>query len=158
MPTKASYLVPILILLFGCSDINSIESPRKSIKKMDNIISAEGRWKALQGTKPNIISKINFTSITCDRTSMTCKEIESLLFTPKEQPLLKRNLLYNHEFVYQITDLTDDLVKAKRNPPVADVEISISLKDNFAEKSFRETKARGSETANPEMYGKWVLE
>lgn len=158
MPTKASYLVLTLMLLFGCSDINSVESPRKSIKKTDNIISAEGRWKALQGTKPNIISKINFTSINCDRTSMTCREIESLLFTSKEQPLFKRNLLYNHEFVYQITDLTEDIVKAKRNPPVADVEIYISLKDNFAEKSFRETKARGSETANPDMYGKWVLE
>jgi hypothetical protein len=158
MQIKASYPALVLMLLFGCSDIDSIESPRKSIKKADNVISAEGRWKALQGTKPNIISKINFTSITCDRTTMTCKEMESLLFTPKEQSLLKKNLLYNQEFVYQITDLTDDIVKAKRSPPVADVEISISLKDNFAEKSFRETKARDSETANPDVYGKWVLE
>jgi len=89
---------------------------------------------------------------------MTCKEIESLLFTPKEQPILNNNLLYNQEFTYQIIDWSDDTIKAKREPLVADVEITISLKDNFAEKNFRETKARGSDTANPDVYGKWVLE
>ena len=89
---------------------------------------------------------------------MTCKEIESLLFTAKEQPVLKANLLYNQEFTYQIIDWSEDTIKAKREPIVADVEITISLKDNFAEKSFRETKARGSDTANPDVYGKWVLE
>jgi hypothetical protein len=89
---------------------------------------------------------------------MMCKEVESFVFTPKEQPILKKNLLYNEEFTYQIIDLTNDIIKAKRSAPVADIEIIISLKDNFAEKSFRETKARGSETANPDIYGKWVLE
>ena len=112
----------------------------------------------MPGTKPSIISKINFTSITCDRNNMTCKEIESLVFTPKEQPILKNNLLYNQEFTYQIIDWSDDTIKAKREAPVADIEITISLKDNFAEKSFRETKARGSGTANPNIYGKWILE
>jgi hypothetical protein len=28
----------------------------------------------------------------------------------------------------------------------------------FAEKSYRETKARGGESSNPAIYGKWVLE
>jgi hypothetical protein len=155
---KIGSLVLGLLLLVGCSELNSIGSPPKSIKKVENTVSAEGRWKALAGTKPNIISKINFSSITCDRNSMTCREIESLVFTPKEQPILKQSLLYNHEFTYEIIRFTDDVVKAKRSAPVADVEITISLKDNFAEKSFRETKARGSETANPEIWGKWVLE
>ena len=89
---------------------------------------------------------------------MTCKEIESLVFTPKEQPILKKNALYHHQFTYEIIDLDNDVIKAKRSAPVANVEITISLKDNFAEKSFRETKARGSETANSDHYGKWVLE
>ena len=125
---------------------------------MGDFVFAEGRWKALQGTKPNIISKINFTHITCNRNNMTCEEIESLVFTPKEQPVLKDNLLYSQEFTYQIINWTNDIIKAKRDAPVADIDITISLKDNFAEKSFRETKARGSDTANPSIYGKWVLE
>jgi hypothetical protein len=158
MQKKIISLIFIGTLLMGRYDLNSIETPRKSIKKNGNVVLAEGRWKATPGTKPGIISKINFTSITCDRNNMTCKEIESLVFTPKEQPILKNNLLYNQEFTYQIIDWSDDTIKAKRQPPVADVEITISLKDNFAEKSFRETKARGSDTANPDVYGKWVLE
>lgn len=158
MLIKISSLIFVLSLLIGCSDLNSIGSPPKNIKKMENFIFVEGRWKALPGTKPSIISKINFTSITCNRNSMTCKEIESFVFTPKEQPILKDNLLYNEEFTYQILDWTNDIIKAKREAPVADVEIIVSLKDNFAEKSFRETKARGSETSNPDIYGKWVLE
>jgi hypothetical protein len=71
---------------------------------------------------------------------------------------LKNNLLYNQAFTYQIIDWTNDIINAKREAPVADIQITISLKDNFAEKSFRETKARGSDTANPNVYGKWILE
>jgi len=155
---KINFLIFAVLLLCGCSDLNSIESPPKSIIKKDNFVFAEGRWKALPGTKPNIISKINFTSISCNKNDMSCKEIESILFTPKEQPIIKNNLLYNQEFSYQIIDWSDDIIKAKREAPVADIEITISLKDNFVEKSFRETKARGSETANPDIYGKWILE
>ena len=158
MTKKIILFIFIAALVTSCNDPNSIETPRKNIKKTGNIVSAEGRWKAMPGTKPGIISKTNFTSITCDRNKMTCNEIESLLFTAKEQPVLKANLLYNQEFTYQIIDWSEDTIKAKREPIVADVEITISLKDNFAEKNFRETKARGSDTANPDVYGKWVLQ
>jgi predicted small secreted protein len=148
----------ISFLLAGCSDLNTIETTPKSISKKANYVFAEGRWKALPGSRASIISKINFTSITCDRNNMTCNEIESLVFTPKEQPILKKNLLYNQEFSYEIIDWTDDIIKAKREAPVADIEITISIKDRFAEKSYRETKARGSDTADPNIYGKWILE
>ena len=151
-------IIFIASLLFGCSDLNNIESPRKSIVKVDEYVFAEGRWKALPGTKARIISRINFTSITCDRNNSTCKEIISHVYAPKESRLYENSILYSQNFTYQITDWTNDLIKAKWDAPVADVEITISLKDNFAEKSFRETKARGSETSNPDIYGKWVLE
>jgi hypothetical protein len=151
-------IIFIASLLFGCSDLNNIESPRKSIKKVDEFVFAEGRWKALPETKARIISRINFTSITCDRNNKTCKEIISLVYVPKEHRLYENYILYSQNFTYQITDWTNDIIKAKWDAPVADVEITISLKDNFAEKSYRETKARGSESSNPDIYGKWVLE
>lgn len=158
MQKKFITLIFIAALLMGCSDLNSIETPPKRINKKENVVFAEGRWKAMPGTKASIIAKINFTTITCYHNNMTCKEIESLVFTPKEQSLLKKNILYNQEFTYPIIDWANDIIKAKRKTPVADFEITISLKDNFAEKSFRETKARGNETANPDIYGKWILE
>ena len=67
-------------------------------------------------------------------------------------------MLYSIKITYQITDSTNDIIIAKWDAPVADVELKISLKDRFAERSYRETKARGDETSNPEIYGKWVLE
>lgn len=152
-------IIFIAVLLFGCSDLNDIRSPRKSINKVDEFVLAEGRWKALSGTNARIISKINFTSITCDRNNMTCNETISYVYAPKEHGRTDDNYkLYSLDFTYQVTDWTNDIIKAKFNAPVADTEITISLKDNFAEKSYRETKARGEETSNPEIYGKWVLE
>ncbi len=152
-------IIFIAFLLIGCSDLNDIRSPRKSIKKVDEFVLAEGRWKALLGTNARIISKINFTSITCDRSTRTCNEITSYVYAPKEHGRTDDNYrLYSIHFTYQVTDWTNDIIKAKFDAPVADIEITISLKDNFAEKSYRETKARGDETSNPEIYGKWVLE
>lgn len=121
------------------------------------MVFAEGRWGIILATSLGIIPKINFASISCDTNDMTCEEIESFIWTPKEQPILKENLLYHQRSVYQIIDYSDNTIKAKREAPVADIEITISLKDHFAEKSFRETKARGSETSNPNIYGKWIL-
>lgn len=155
---KIISIIFIVSLLLGCSDLKDIRSPRKSIKKMDKFVFVEGRWKALSGTNARIISRINFTSITCDRNNKTCEEIISFVRNPKEDTMYNNYMLFSNKYTYQITDWTDGIIKAKWYAPVADVEITISLKDNFAEKSYRETKARGSETSNPDIYGKWVLE
>jgi hypothetical protein len=37
----------ITALLMGCYNLNSIETPRKSIKKNGTFVLAEGRWKAM---------------------------------------------------------------------------------------------------------------
>jgi hypothetical protein len=144
----------------GCTDLNTIGSPPKSINinKKDNIILAKGRWKALSETKAKLISKINTTAIACDHKNMTCKELASFVFTPKELPLSKNNQLYSQESIYPIIDWTDDIIKAKKEGPAVDTEIIISLKDNFAEKNFLEPKVVGNETPNLDVYGKWILE
>jgi hypothetical protein len=41
---------------------------------------------------------------------------------------------------------------------VADLELRLSLSDLSVERSFRETKARGDDTADPKNAGHWVLE
>ena len=159
MPKKIILILIIVSLFSSWSDLNDIRSPRKSIKKVAEFVLVEGRWKTISATTVvERISNINFTSITCDLKNKTCNENLSLLQNPKENELYKKPMLYSLKFTYQITDWTNDIIKAKWDAPVADVEIIISLKDNIAEKSYRETKARGSETSNPNIYGKWVLE
>jgi hypothetical protein len=151
-------IIFIVLLLIGCTDSNDIRSPRKSIQKVEQFVFASGRWKVLPGTNSKIISKINFTSITCDHGSKVCEETTSLFRNPKEDTMYDNYMLFSQHFTYQITDWRDDTIKAKYEASVGDAEITISLKDNFAEKSWRETKARGSESSNPDIYGKWVLE
>lgn len=147
----------VTMLLGGCSQTNTIQSIPKTISIKKDFILIEGRWEKTTKGYSHIIPKINSTSIICDKNSMTCVEREAMVITPQERSLLKESLLDVQEFEYQIIEWSDSLVRAKREAPVADVEIRISLKDESVEKSFRETKARGSETANPNVFGHWIL-
>lgn len=159
MLKKSISILFLLLLISSCSELNDIRSPKKNIQKVNEFVFVEGRWKAVSVTTVvGKISGINFTSITCDLKNKTCSEIVSLVQNPKENNLYTKPMLYSIKIIYQITDYTNDIIKAKWDAPVADVEIKISLKDSFAERSYRETKARGSETSNPNIYGKWVLE
>ena len=66
-------IIFIAFLLIGCSDLNDIRSPRKNIKKVDEFVLAEGRWKPVSVTTVGgKISSINFTSITCDLKKKAC--------------------------------------------------------------------------------------
>jgi len=89
---------------------------------------------------------------------MTCLEKTAVLATPEDSPILKEKFLYILDVNYRIINWSDDIINAKYEALVADFEIRISLRDKFAERSFRETKARGSETANSNVYEHWILE
>jgi len=154
---KLICVLVIATVLGGCSQTNTIQSIPKTISIKKDFILLEGRWEKTTKGYSHIISDINSTLITCDKNSMMCVEREAMVITTQERSLLKENLLDIQEFEYQIIEWSDTLLRAKREAPVADVELRISFKDESVEKSFRETKARGSETANPEVFGHWIL-
>jgi hypothetical protein len=55
---------------------DQIMSASKSFSSIDKHVFVQGRWKRTGGNmKLNIPSRINTISITCDKNSMTCKEI-----------------------------------------------------------------------------------
>jgi len=148
----------LLGLMYACSEIDKISSPPKEIRLIDNYVFVQGRWKKTTKTNYHKLSRINSTYITCDKKSMTCKENTAVLVTPEDEPESKLRTLYIVDLTYQIINWSDDIINSKSEGPVADFEIKISLRDKFAERSFRETKARGSETANPNVYEHWILE
>ncbi len=88
---------------------------------------------------------------------MQCFESEAKVITSEETKVLKESLLTIDRFEYQIIEWSDTLLRAKREAPVADVELRVSFADKSVEKSFRETTARGSETSNPEVFEYWIL-
>jgi hypothetical protein len=89
---------------------------------------------------------------------MTCKEIIAEVITPQEEPLFKKTQLFIADTIYKIVDWSNDIISAKYEAPVADVELRLSLRDKFAERHHRESKARGSKASDPNNYAQWVLE
>jgi hypothetical protein len=87
---------------------------------------------------------------------MACEENIAVLATPQDTP--PGNTLYVLSTQYKIISWSNDIINARYEAPVAEFELKISVRDEFAERTFRETKARGSETANPNIYAHWVLE
>lgn len=149
----------ILLILSGCSDVDSIESPRKIFNILNNgNLYLEGRWEQAASTATErIIPKDNAIAIFCDRRSGVCIENEALFTLKEKVSFVQAPLLHTEQYSYVITEWSDTTIKAERKTPAADVEIKISLADKSAEKGWRETAARGNDTANPYKAASWAL-
>ena len=149
------------LVLLSCSRIDSIRSPQKTfrIDKVDGTYAyLTGRWRAtFQPELVMMIPKVNTVSIECNNREMACTEILAILFTSAEDKIVG-NVLTTMKNNYQIVEWSDSLIRAEIKAPVADIELRIALVDKSAERSFRETKARGSDTADPTISRHWVLE
>ena len=148
-----------------CSDVATsllpIYIPEKEITKYQQYVLVKGRWREKEGFN-QLLAKVNIVDIRCDKDSMVCVETIANVQSMEENEILKihkTNLLSLGIIKYKIIEWTnDDTIVAINDAPVADMEIKISLKDNFAERSVRETKARGDGTADSNVYSHWVLE
>ena len=56
--------------------------------------------------------------MTCDKNSMTSKEIIASVVTPQEEPLFEKPELFIAETIYQIVDWSHDVIIAKYEAPV----------------------------------------
>lgn len=148
------------MLFIGCSSsLPPITTAQKSISKQGNYVFIMGHWKQTERKGLAKLAKVNMVTITCDKDTMMCRETFACVYAKGEDKTATVNLLNMGSIDYKIVEWTDnDIIKAVYNARVADIEIKISLKDNFAERSFRETSARGNDTASPDVYSHWVLE
>jgi hypothetical protein len=74
---------------------NQIESPPKNIRSIENSVFVQGRWEKTADSRTGNFNKppqINSVSITCDKNSMTCKEIIAELVVPEEMFYKKGSL------------------------------------------------------------------
>lgn len=156
---NAAYLI-LAISLSGCLNITDIKSPPKIINAVsENQVYIEGRWRETSIVKKfKTTPRINSTAILCNRESLSCIEHEACLATRKDNNILPYALLYIQPTTYQISEWSNTIIKAHKEARAGDVELRISLADKSAEKSFRETSARGAEGANPNLVEHWILE
>lgn len=149
----------LLIPLFCCDARDTIESPMKHIWSNGDTVLATGRWKRVTSTSEfTKIARINTVSIFCDKGQRTCWETVAEVVTPEELKGFKTKQLMANEITYEVVEWSSQTVYARCAAFAADIELRISVKDAFAERRFRETKARGSETSNPSIYVHWILE
>ena len=169
MKAKFSTLFVIFaaVLFLSCSicarataSLPPIFISKKKISNDGRSVVAKGCWKATAGE--NFYPKVNIASIICDKNLMVCTETVAGIRSTEEDEFLKTantNMLTMNTIPFEIIDWTDDdVIIARRNAPVANMEIKISTKDNFAERSSRETVARGVDSASSENYYHWILE
>jgi hypothetical protein len=135
----------------------------KSVIEFKQYVVAEGQWRRTFGK--TIYAKlplVNATYIVCNKQAKTCNEATAVLYTPEDtlpgagtrtSPSLSVLVLE-----YKIIDWSGGVIRAKSEDLEADIELRISVKDQFAERSFRETKARGSDKSDPNIFESWILE
>jgi hypothetical protein len=142
---------------------NQVESPMRSIQLLKDRVIIEGRWKETASTrtirKP---PQINTVYITCDKNSMTCREVIAELVGAKD--MTQTNDALDSKFIgieatdYEIVDWSDGVIHAKYSAQVADFELLISVKDSSAKRIWREREAYGSRVSDTTVYAEWILE
>ena len=139
---------------------DKIQSDLKRINTVGNNVFVKGRWKSLGGnSRYHKIPQLNTVRITCYKEAMICKEIIAKLVTPLEESMFDTPRLSIRERTYRVIDWSvDKILHAIYETPAANFELKISVQDALAERHWRETKARGSDTSNPNLFENWALE
>jgi hypothetical protein len=127
-------------------------------KETKSMVSFEGRWKAISQQKIEMLPPINTVVGHCNKKTLTCSETLALYYRPDDRTPSGDPYLYPQTHDYRVIEWTSTRIIAREEAPVADIEIRISLVDKSIERSAKETTARGSMTADPNISRHWILE
>ena len=142
----------------GCSQGDEVESPLRKVNVEANYVTFEGRWRAIARTGSTRMPRLNTISGICVRETRTCQENIARLYEKGEWSANGPGYLSVSSLEFRVIEWSSANIVARYEAPVADFEIRISLSDRSVERSFRETRARGSDTADPKITWHWVLE
>lgn len=134
-----------------------IELRTKSITTLGDYVVINGHWKQIAGPKAGV-AKLNSIYLECSKTKRVCEETRAEIWTSDEWKTDRLTLEIQPSEVFPILSWSNGTIVARREAPVADIDLKISTTDQTAERSFRETRARGSETADPNVWRQYVLE
>lgn len=153
-----SAVVAILLPCVAAAGQGARSLPREIAATGDRM-AATGRWvrtRRVNSTAP-LIARLNSVDIVCVKARGVCHEAVALLYTREDAPQMSGQFLTSLLTEYEIKRWDDSEISAVAAKSVADVEIRIDLKAGTATRRHRETKARGSRTANPDLIVEWEL-
>jgi len=166
-------LILIVFILLGITSsaysddqlFSKIKSPQKSVIASGDYVLVKGRWKKAGGTDKLNINKpptINTVDVICDKGDMICWECIAQLVTTKDMGMLAKTKMSPQltvdTTIFKIIDWSDNTIIAKASFRASDYILRISIKDSYAERRRQETKARGNEHSDPDIFERWVLE
>ena len=154
------FAIVMVTLLTACGG-DSEEGPRTApleIALSPSLVTASGRWVTGAKLDVPLLGRINSADIVCRRETMSCTDALATLLTNKDEPRLKGELLLSVLDSYTIDSWTDTYIRATAEKPVADLTLEIDLARKQLKRTYRETKARGDSTANPEFIVTWELQ
>jgi len=149
----------IFTLLGACRGVEEeARTIPRDVQVSPGVVTAYGRWVTDTRLEVPLLARINAADIVCTRETMSCTDAIAILMTNKDEPRLKGELLLSSLDSYIVDSWTDTHIHAKSEKPVADVTLEIDLARKQVKRTYRETKDRGSATANPDFVVNWQLE
>jgi hypothetical protein len=156
-------LAAALILLFTVS----VRGEQITTDQKNFLVSGDGRYVVLQGTwrrtsqRPTVeVLYVNSVRIECDRTARICNEYVAKFMQKTDDPLgaVERPYLFLMKAQFRVIEWTGTTIAARAEPRAVDIDLRISLTNRTAERSSRETAARGAQGANPQNVTQWMLQ
>ena len=156
-------LAAALILLLTVS----VRGEQITTDQKDFLVSGNGRFVVLQGTwrrtsqRPTVeVPYVNSVRIECDRTAKICNEYVAKFIQKTDDPAgtMERPYLFLMKEEFRVIEWTGTTIAARAEPRAAHIDLRISLTNRTAERSSRETAARGAQGANPQNVTPWVLQ
>ena len=155
---RLSRLITLAILLLGSTVLaDETATLPKKVTVLDGEVEASGRWVSAVLLPAPVLPQINSVEVVCSRARGICQEAVASLYTQDDVPQLPRPFLTVSLSEYKVTRWDASGVTASSPKPAADVEIQIDLKTQAIIRQYRETKARGNQTANPDRVIRWEL-
>lgn len=124
------------------------------------IIIIEGTWRNVTGGPSVQIPQANSVRVECHRNLKTCIEHIAKLIRPSDDSSgsIKQPTLFVMKEEFRVLEWSQNSIVARAQPRAADVDLRISLVDKTAERTSRETAARGAKGANLTSVHLWMLE
>jgi hypothetical protein len=131
------------------------------------LVAGDGKYVVLQGTwrrtsqRPTVeVPYVNSVRIECDQTARICNEYVAKFIQKTDDPLgtMARPYLFLMKEQFRVIEWTGTTIAARAEPRAADIDLRISLTNQTAERSSRETAARDAQGANPQNVTQWVLQ
>jgi hypothetical protein len=135
---------------------------QKSIDVMDGgrYVIAEGRWRRISARPSINAPTINTVRVEYDRARRVCEELMAKVLQTGDDPLKKvdAGYLFVDQTTFRVLEWSSTLIVVRAEPPAIDIDLRISLADKSAERTLRETGARGAQGADSSCVDQWVLD